>query len=115
MVVFGVRCTVIKNGGHDIYGEKIEGAHYRDRCAVVKLKSISHRTTVRVDAGATRGGAEESRATAILLMPTTTRATMDDFLKVDGHATLFRITGVRHRFNVMGRLDHYEIEAEIES
>lgn len=112
MVIFGVKCVVVKQAGHDLYGTKIEGLRYPEKCAVVKLETSQQNTTVRVDSGASRGGADEARASAVLLMNKNSKVNIEDTVIVDG--VTLRVIKKRHRFNVMGRLDHYQIEAAIE-
>lgn len=112
MVIYGVKCVVVKPGGYDGYGERLAGTRYPDKCAVVKLEERQQGSTVRVDSGATRGGAEEKRAEAVLLMPKTSRVAMDDVIEVCG--VKLRVIGRRMRFTVGGRLDHFQVEATIE-
>lgn len=112
MVIFGVKCVLVKKGGHDLYGDKIEGARIPERCAVVKLEIEQHGSTVRVDSGATRGGAEESRAHAVLLMRKTSTVAVDDLIEI--HGIKLRVMSKRLRFAVTGKLDHFQIEAELE-
>lgn len=112
MVIFGVKCVLVKKGGHDLYGEKIEGARIPEKCAVVKLETEQHGSTVRVDSGATRGGAEEYRAHAVLLMKKTSKVEVDDLIEI--HGVKLRVASKRLRFAVTGKLDHFQIEAELE-
>lgn len=114
MVIFGVNCIVVKQGGHDTYGEKIAGARHPEKCAVVKLESIQTKTTVRVDSGATRGGAEESTAAAVLLLKPNSKVEIDDTIEMPGSGLVLRVMKKRFRYNVVGRLDHFQIEASIE-
>lgn len=112
MVIFGVKCVVIKQGGHDLYGNKIEGAKHPEKCAVVKLEKGQQNSTVRVDSGATRGGADEFRADAVLLLNKKTKAEIEDTIIVNG--VILRIIKKHHRFDVLGKLDHFQIKAAIE-
>lgn len=104
-------CRVYKKGEADLYGQPQLGRAIAERCAVVKLKHDSQHTTVRADSGASRGHADEFVATSkILLMPTTT-AELDDKLEVHGIA--MRVISKWPRFDVAGRLDHYEVQGEL--
>lgn len=114
MVIFGVKCIVVKQGGFDTYGTKIAGTRHAERCAVVKLEEIQMKSTVRVDSGATRGGAEESKAAAVLLMKPTSKVEVDDTIEMPASGVRLRVMKKRFRYNVMGKLDHFQIEAEIE-
>lgn len=114
MVIYGVKCVVVKPGGYDGYGERLPGVRHQDKCAVVKIDERQQGSTVRVDSGATRGGAEERRAEAVLLMPPSSKVALDDVLEVAGIASKFRVIGKRSRFTVGGRLDHFQVEATIE-
>lgn len=112
MVIYGVKCVLIKRGGHNLYGDKVEGARIQERCGVVKLATGQGSTTVRVDSGATRGGAEEGNAHAVLLMRPTSKVEIDDLIEI--HGVKLRVTGKRLRFSVYGRLDHFQVEANLE-
>lgn len=114
MVIFGVKCVVMKKGGYDLYGNKKDGDSFNEKCAVVKLEAVQRGTTVRVDMGATRGGADEYRADAVLLLNKKTHANLDDIIYVSDQAMNLRVMSKRARYNVAGKLDHYEIEAVIE-
>lgn len=115
MVIFGVKCVVTKQGGHDVYGEKVAGASFSEKCAVVKLTEKQFRTTVRVDSGATRGGAEESRADAVLLMNKKSKVQVEDAVEMLEEEVTLIVISKRARYNVAGKLDHYEIEARLGS
>lgn len=109
MVIFGVKCVLVKQGGHDLYGEAVQGARIPEKCAVVKLEDSQQGSTVRVDSGATRGGADERRASAILLMKKTSTVALDDLIEMSG--ILMRVISKRFRYTVGGKLDHFQIEA----
>ena len=112
MVIYGVKCVLIKKGGHNLYGDKVKGKRIQERCGVVKLESGRGNTTVRVDSGATRGGAEEGMAQAVLLMRPTSDVEIDDLIEIQG--IKLRVTTKRLRFSVAGRLDHFQVGATIE-
>lgn len=114
MVIFGIKCVLEKGGGYDLYGGKKAGTSTPDRCAIVKLAIGQQHSTVRVDSGATRGGADELRADAVLLMPKVSKVAIDDLITIPSHNIKVRVTGIRPRHSVAGRLDHYQVEAKIE-
>lgn len=111
MVVFGVKCKVVKMTGRDIYGQEIRGSVTDEKCAVVKLKQTSQHSTVRVDSGATRAGADELTSSVVLLMRLSTKALVDDRIEMATGERL-RVISKRLRYTVLGKLDHYEIGCE---
>lgn len=111
MIVFGVNCTVVKRGGHDIYGQEVEGARIPQKCAVVKMRSKSQHSTVRVDSGATRAAADEQVEDIVLLFPKTTVAQIDDIIQMATGERL-RVASKRLRYTALGKPDHYELACE---
>lgn len=104
-------CQVRKKSGRDIYGQSTLAAPVTERCAIVKSRLESQHTTVRADASASRAYADEFVSqNKILLMPST-RAEIDDRLDVAGVS--LRIKTKFPRFDVWGRLDHYEVTGEV--
>lgn len=114
MVIFGIKCILTKGGGYDLYGERKAGSSTPERCAIVKLVIGQQHSTVRVDSGATRGGADELRADAVLLLPKTSKVAMDDLIAIPSHNVTLRVKSIRPRHSVAGRLDHYQIEGTLE-
>lgn len=113
MAILRVPCTIIKVTGHDMFGQEVLGKRRNELCGVVKLYDESVVTTVRVDAGATRGAAFERSGYAKLLLNPNTIAEVGDFLVTDAKSR-FRIMKKFPRHTVMGRLDHYEVECGVE-
>ena len=111
MFIPNLPCLLRKNGLPDVYGHSEPGPAAPERCAVVKIKPESIRTTLRADSGATRGHADEFIITNLVLLAKTTAAALDDQLEVIGHK--IRIKMLHPRFNVLGQLDHYEVEGEM--
>jgi hypothetical protein len=103
-------CLLRKPGKPDVYGYSAAGAATPERCAVVKIKPESIRTTLRADSGATRGHADEFIISNLVLLAKTTNAALDDQLEVIGYK--IRIKMLHPRFNILGELDHYEVEGE---
>jgi len=64
---------------------------------------------VRADSSASRGNAIEQQVDSVILLPTTTQARIDDIIDLAG--VKLRIKARHPRFDVGGRLDHYEIHA----
>lgn len=101
-------CTVhMASGQTDVYGMPIPGAKKRERCSVVKMVLLNEKSAVRADTSATRGNAREMEADTVLLMAPSTKAAMDDNIELMGHQ--FRVMSMSSRFDVMGKLDHYEV------
>lgn len=110
MFIPNLPCIVGKKRKANLYGEAGVGATYPERCAIVKYKEESVHTTVRADSGATRSHADEFVTQNRILVAATTKAALDDRLEVIGFK--IRIKAMRPRYNVVGQLDHYEIEGE---
>lgn len=87
------------------YSDPVEVA-----CAVVFLKTMIVKTTVRSDSSATRGNAEELTAQAKVLFSPSTDVKMNDKFEKDGVA--LRVVGVQPRRAVTGKLDHIEVDME---
>lgn len=105
-----LKCRVqISSGKNDVYGQPIPGRYVNERCAVVKLNLSNEKSSVRADSSASRGNAIEEEAVSVILLPATTQANKDDIIEVAG--VKLRISARQPRFDVSGRLDHYEINA----
>jgi len=99
----------IASGKSDVYGQPIPGSYVTERCAVVKLEMSNEKTSVRADSSASRGNAIEEEAVSVILLTTETKANKDDLIEVAG--VKLRIVARQPRFDVSGRLDHYEVRA----
>lgn len=104
---------VIKSasGRTDVYGKPLPSVNYTERCAVVKLEIHSRKSAVRADTSATRGNARELTADSLILLKPTTVANIDDVIVVAGYE--LRILSKQPRFDVAGKLDHYEVTASV--
>lgn len=103
-----VDCFISSKAGNNAYGEEIFYAPKKVRCSVIKLKSISFHTTVRVDSGATRGGAAELSADVVLLFPPKDAPKISDKVVVYG-LTLTAVSS-QPQFDVRGNIDHIRVE-----
>lgn len=112
VIAMNVPCKISTKVGTDVYGAPKFSAARASVCAIVKLVSKSQHTTVRADSGATRGHADEATADAVLLISKNIEPEFDSIVQVRGMK--LRVFSIRHRMDVMGRLDHYEIRCEIE-
>lgn len=111
MFIPNLFCTIRKKGKPDVYGQAKTGAEYPERCAIVKAKYESAHTTVRADSGATRSHADEFVTSNRILVAKTTKAVIDDQISVIGYK--IRIKVLHPRYDVLGQLDHYEVEGEL--
>lgn len=107
-----LNCRVqVSSGKTDVFGQPVPGVYVNERCAVVKLDLSNNKSSVRADSSATRGNALEEEASSVILLEKTTRANKDDIIEVS--SIKLRIVSRQPRFDVSGRLDHYEINATI--
>lgn len=105
-------CTItLASRKTDLYGRPLPGRKVRERCSVVFLNVTQEHSSVRADSSASRGNAEETTASAKLLMTTATKASVDDIIEIGG--AVLKISGKSPRFDVRGNLDHYEVTANI--
>lgn len=104
-------CIIRKKGLPDVYGKAGTGSERPERCSIVKLRYESVHTTVRADSGATRGHADEFVTSNRILLAASTQAAIDDQLEVSGYK--IRIKILHPRINVIGKVDHYEVEGEV--
>lgn len=111
MFIPKIPCVITKVGAHDLYGQESEADVFRELCHVVRLRKERFRTTLRADASASQGRADEARADVIVLLKSDTVAAIGDRLTVD-HISI-RIHNVEPRFTVMGALHHYEVRGEL--
>lgn len=99
----------LSSGKNDVYAQPIPGSQVSERCAVVKLIISNEKSSVRADSSASRGNAMEEEAMSVILLQSTTKANIDDIVEVSG--VKLRIKAKHARYDVSGRLDHYEIQA----
>ena len=107
VIKLSIPCKIQKPSSNNMYGELTLGAPVSAVCAIVKLEVSSQHTTVRTDSSATHGFADENVADAVLLLSNKITIMPNDVITVRG--VTLKVVGVRHRMNVMGRIDHYEV------
>lgn len=101
-------CVIQKaSGKNDAYGMPLPGVRHTERCAIVEVRIRSEKSSVRADSSASRGSAMELETDAKFLLAKTSRAAIDDLLIHAG--TQYRINSKHARYDLQGRLDHYEI------
>jgi DNA-binding transcriptional regulator/RsmH inhibitor MraZ len=80
-------------------------------CAIVHSTRANLKTPVRADSSASRGAAEEKVAVSKILFPKTVAIDTNDKFEIDGK--ILRVTGIEERKNVLGQLDHFEVDFEM--
>jgi hypothetical protein len=91
--------------GQYIYGEK-EAVHY----GLVRFDTKIEDSTVRADSSATRGNIKEFHASGRVLLHKKHNPNFGDLLVVENK--VFEVKGVEPRFNVLGKLDHWQCDLE---
>lgn len=105
-----LKCRIqLASGKNDIHGQPLPGRFIGERCAIVKLVISNEKSSVRADSSASRGNAMEQQAVSVILLESTSKARIDDIIEVSG--VKLRIQARHPRYDVGGRLDHYEIHA----
>lgn len=107
-----IRCIIESaNGEHTIYGAPKPRFKKSERCAVVRMNMQQEPTSVRADSSASRGQAEQRISDAEFLLTINTVAEIDDLFSIGDFK--FLIIAKEPRFNVFGRLDHYQIQCAV--
>lgn len=78
---------------------------------IVKLEVKSTPTSVRADASASRGAADQHTAQAKFLIPVKYRIGIGDVIEVDN--TKVEVMGIHYRHSVRGTHDHNEVTGMI--
>ena len=108
----GVKCTVYKRRGNDVYGQPLYAPGVPTKVGVVKMQEKRIHSTVRSDSSGTRGHAEEATADVIVLMSKKLSLGIND--KIEFEFITTRVMGIMPRYDVLGRLDHFQVECSIE-
>lgn len=95
---------------YDAYGQATYASPKRVRFALVRFDTKIEDTTVRADSSATRGNMKEFHATGRILVDKRYKPDHGDLVAFDNK--VFRIKEVEPRYNVLGKLDHYECDFE---
>jgi hypothetical protein len=96
--------------GYDKYGQATYGDKETIPFALVRFDTKTEDSTVRADSSATRGNIKEFHASGRILVPVEVLPNWGDILII--HNVVFRVKEVEPRHNVLGVLDHYEIDFE---
>lgn len=104
--------VLLKKNGYDGYSRPQFAAPINCPFAVVRLLSRSDKTNVRADSSASRGSADEILSQVKILVVPRIRPNFDDAFIFN--SVNHRVTGVHPRYTVMGKLDHYEVDLEVQ-
>jgi hypothetical protein len=96
--------------GYNKYGEENYGDKEKIPFAQVRYDTKKEDSTVRADSSATRGNIKEYHASGRLLVPVSVKPDWGDLFIV--HGKVFRVKQLEPRYNVLGQLDHYQIDYE---
>lgn len=101
-----ITCKHSRQDGYDINSKPKYTEPKSIKCAVVKYKSTSQKTTVRADSSASRGRNQEMIYSTIILFDAKTDIRMDDVIEIFGEKLI--VESIERRFDIGGKLDHYE-------
>ncbi|MFT4064276.1 hypothetical protein [Paraburkholderia sp.] len=107
-----VSCVIeTASGRTNVHGEPLPGATVPERVSVVKIEIKSKQTPVSGTTTASHGSAFELDEDALLLFSPTTRASINDIVKVAG--LTLRVVSKSPQFDLNGRLDHHEVRLNV--
>lgn len=106
----GTCYTRKKTSGFDKYGQPTYTAKQLIKYALVRFDTKTEDSTVRADSSATRGNIKEFHASGRILVPTIVAPKFGDIFIIEGK--VYKAKGVEPRYNVLGKLDHYQIDYE---
>lgn len=114
MFIPNATCVIRRSANYDKYGQPIQGPRETIRCALVRYDLKTADSTVRADSGATRGNIKEIISTGRVLLDKTVNPNRGDLLilSFEGRSIVFKIKEVEPRINVLGVLDHWEVDIE---
>jgi hypothetical protein len=97
-----------KMPGHTGSGDALFGPRKRIPYSLVRFDLKVDDSTVRADSSATRGNVQEFHASGRILVPVSVKITWGDLLFINDQQ--FKVSEVEPRYNVLGILDHYEVD-----
>jgi hypothetical protein len=97
--------------GPDKFAQDSYGPRRSVACAVVHLKDVKQKTSVRTDTSASRSHAEETVMTGKVLFPTSVAIAKGDKFEILGRT--LRVIQIEPRNDVLGRHDHNEVDFEV--
>lgn len=99
----------VKHQKADGYDEHSQPAFLPEKtikCRVVHYRRLSVKSSVRADSSASRGRAKEIIYDAVILFDYNSNVAIDDLITIMGEKMIVEV--VEPRFNISGKLDHYE-------
>lgn len=106
-----INATLRRKTGYDANGRPVWGAASNIKLAIVTLRHVTERSSVRADSSASRGRAEESRADGIILVPPEIALSTEDRISMLGRS--YEITMAFPRHGLDGSLGHTQVELRI--
>jgi hypothetical protein len=97
--------------GHSAFGQPLPASSHFEPCAIVSIEINDGKTPISGTHDASTSSAEEQLANAVILVGPKTRITYDMVIEVAGQQ--FKVTGKQPRFDLSGRVDHYQLAAKI--
>lgn len=108
MFIPNTTCKVRRLVGANLYGMQQFGRPQTIRCAIVTLIQSEETTSVRTDSSASHSAAHEAITKARMLFPKTFTPKAGDLVEFMDFR--MRISGVFPRYNVPGKLDHWQVD-----
>lgn len=105
-----INCWKTKNNQ---YAETELGEHFVERGWVLEATSKREKSSIRTDASASRGRSEIDTGELRLLLEVDTRLRKKDVAQPVGHLDRYEIEDIRPRYDISGKLDHYEARCSI--
>lgn len=104
-------CEIRRKGTtKNVFGQPTFGSPETIKFALVRFDTKTEDSTVRADSSATRGNIKEFHASGRILVKPDVNPKWGDLVIVD--KKVFRIKEVEPRYNVLGMLDHIELDLE---
>lgn len=99
-----------KSATTNLYGEASYDPVIKIPYALVRYDTKTDDSTVRADSSATRGNVKEYHSSGRILVPVSVNPNWGDIFIIEGK--IFKAKEVEPRYNVLGKLDHYEVDIE---
>ena len=109
MDAFDARCIVTKVLGADALGRAVLGESREEQCVVLKLFEHEGPLADGIRHAPDYPASPDQVADAVLLLRTTTNATVADMVEIGG--VKLRVIGVSSSYDGVGKLSRYVVEA----
>jgi len=107
-------CRITRRIGYDAYGQEKWGERRVSQCVVISLVKRSQNTTVRADSSGTRGHADEIVSSGEILFDAKEKVLIGDRIEIPSAGMSVVVISTQPVFSVMGKVDHWRVEVEIE-